>query len=261
MLMQINDLTKAQILGLTGSISWIAADRTADFQPFIGRPVTRPDAVRRWVRTYIDGQRNFDPAATDQVMVDLMRDCLTGLARDGEDVPRLLTWAMSLDEVLLPGPLPERWRGAHMDREAEMALWRDAPAGSLHRQLHDTAAAEVTVPLRQLRAVAGDMDAWCEDPSRRTAWDEELWEFFLGRVWIDPAVYVEQGYEMMLRREWWRRWSARLGPEEAARVGAPLEHPEHGPPLSLDAVHLIRVLPPFADVAMLPKGPADETTG
>ena len=67
-------------------------------------------------------------------------------------------------------------------------------------------------------------------------------------------MYLIQGYDVVLRREWWRRARERIGSEAAAEVGAPLEHNSRGLPRSLDEITSIDLLPPFDTVAAPPVG-------
>ncbi|MFP7675511.1 hypothetical protein ACG74X_19355 [Marivita sp. S0852] len=249
-------LEKRQLLRLRGSWSWLIADRTGDFQEFLGRPMTKWDAIRRRTKAFIGAEKLVPTDGPNQPIADLMRDLLLGLAAEGEDVPRMLIWAMSLDATLLPGSKPDYWKGAPTDWDEEISSWKHLPEGSAHRQLYDSFKREVLLPAKRIRTVPGAGyydDDWCEDPSLRSEWDQVLWDWFLSRVWIDPIVYAAQGYDKMLRREWWRRWRERLGPEKAAEIGAPLEG-RRGTPHSLDEIMSIDLLPPFETVAAPPVG-------
>ena len=253
----LDSLDREQLFSLRGSWPWLVADRTGDFGELLGRPMTKWDAIRQRTKTIIDAEKSVPNDGPDQPLVDLARDLLLGLASDGEDVPRMLTWAMSLDKDVLHGVLPDQWGGSEADWASEIGSWKHWPEGSLHRRMHDSFMQEVLEPQKRVEEIwmAGlsDKDDWCEDPSRRTEWDRVLWDWRLGEIWIDPAYYIQPGYEKMLRREWWRRWRERLGPEEAARIGAPLEDRKYVP-RSLDEVMSIDLLPPFDTIAAPPVG-------
>ncbi|MFQ6554309.1 hypothetical protein AAD018_018355 [Aestuariibius insulae] len=251
---RIAELEKTQLLRLRGSWPWIVADRTGDFDAVIGRPMTKWDAIRQRTKDYIASVRRIPPDAPSQDAADLTRDLLLRLASDGEDVSRMLLWAMHLEAYILPGGRPECWGGAPADWDEAIYSWKNIPEGELHRQLYDSFKVEVLEPQKRVDAIwketTGHDDAWCEDPSLRTEWDEVLWDWKLGSIWIEPAHYIQPGYERVLRREWWRRWRERLGPEEAARIGAPLPSGRNVL-LSLDEVTAVDLLPPFHEVANL----------
>lgn len=253
----IDRLDREQLFALVGSWAWLVADRTGDFQEFIGRPMTKWDAIRQRTKVFIEAEKDVPEDGPDQPIVDLMRDLLLGLAADGEDVPRMLTWAMSVDEYVLFGIVPDRWGGSEQDWESEITSWSDGSEGSLQKRIYDSFVQEVLGPEKRIREVrmAGynDKDDWCNDPSLRSEWDQVLWDWTLGRIWIEPAYYVLPGFGRMMRREWWRRWRERLGPIDAALIGAPLEN-RYGPPRSLDEVTSINILPPFDTVAAPPIG-------
>lgn len=252
----VDGMERNQIHRFIGSWPWLVADRTGDFNVLIGRPMMQWDAIRQRTANYIEAERKVAPDGPDQPVVDLTRDLLLGLASDGEDVPRMLLWAMHLEDYILPGGRPEYWGGALADWEEEIRSWKHKPERELHSQLYDSFKAEVLEPQERVDVIwketVGYDDAWCENPSLRTEWDEVLWEWSLREIWIEPAYYIQPGYERVLRREWWRRWRERLGPEEAARIGAPLPHGRNVRH-SLDEITAVDLLPPFHDVAALPQ--------
>ncbi|MFQ6554311.1 hypothetical protein AAD018_018365 [Aestuariibius insulae] len=254
----VDGLERDQVFDIRGAWPWLVVDRTGDFDELIGRPMKQWDAIRGRTRHYVQAERKVPEDGPDQPIVDLMCDMLLGLASDGEDVPRMLLWAMHLEAYILPGGRPECWGGSPAGWDEAIYSWKHIPEGELHRQLYDSFKAEVLEPQKRVDAIwketTGHDDAWCEDPSLRTEWDELLWEWRLREIWIEPAHYIQPGYERILRREWWRRWRERLDPEEAARIGTPLPYGRkvrH----SLDEITAVDLLPPFHEVADLPQEP------
>ena len=178
----IDRMSREQISSLIGSWAWIVADRTGGFQEFLGRPMTKWDAIRERTKFFIAAKQVIPGDASDQIAIDLMRSLLHDLASDGEDVPRMLTWAMSLDDVVFFGSPPNRWNGSERDWDEEITSWKHWPDEDVRHQLYGSFSQQVLEPRKRIRearmAGLNDKDDCCEDPSLRSEWDQ----IFVGLV-------------------------------------------------------------------------------
>lgn len=218
-------LSHQQLLNVKPSWYWMVSDRAGEFDDALLRPMRRLDVVQAATEDFFSKQENIDLSGPDTQISNNVREMLERLEDAGEDVDRIYAWGRALDHQM--------WRYEDFEGRPSPGLWdhtigwwrpdelakldrsgpdvRDRLYASWHEQVNKPAAA-----LKQ--RVKLDRKAWEEDETRRSEWDNFLWDKWFKEFQYDPATVAAEGYRQMLFREWWRKIGPTVTPEERVQM-------------------------------------------
>lgn len=219
------DLSHQQLLDLIPAWYWIVSDRVGQFDDTLRRPMKNLEVFHAATEEYFRRQAKNDPSGPDTQSSDNIRHMLQRIEDAGEDIGRIYEWGRALDHQMVPyaesdgRPSGELW-------EYTLARWRPDELAKLDRagpdvrdRLHASWEKEVRRPSAALeQRVRIDEDAWLSDGTRRSEWDNFLWEKWFKEFRYDPAMVAADGYRLMLFREWWRKTGPTVTLEERVQM-------------------------------------------
>lgn len=218
-------LSHQQLLNVKPSWYWMVSDRAGEFDDALLRPMKSLDVVHAATEDYFSKQENNDPSGSDTQTSNNVREMLERLEDAGEDVDRIYEWGRALDS--------DMWSYAEFEGRPSASLWDnsigwwrpdelaklDRSGADVRDRLYASWNERVNKPAAALKQrVKLDRKGWQEDETRRSEWDNFLWDKWFKEFQYDPAMVAADGYRQMLFREWWRKIGPTITPEERSQM-------------------------------------------
>ncbi len=223
----MRDYSHSEILKWAREWKYISSDRVFEFDNAIRRPLQSQKSLHEATYEFIALQEKISPAAPDTEVGRIFRSLILKLEQSGEDVDRLYDWTLCLSSFLLS---EKAIRALQIFKETfdRFARGRRVRAttmtDSMLEQLALSYAEHVYQPSAAFaRRCRETREEWLEKPSRRSEFDDFLWDHYFEEIDVDPATILSIGYNEMLIREWWRRVRKTLSQDEREALQAEQE--------------------------------------
>ncbi|WP_299731490.1 hypothetical protein [uncultured Tateyamaria sp.] len=284
--MAIISLSHTQLVSIGPSWYWMVSDQVGEFDDFLRRPIRNIELIRTETRRWFDRKSSIDPAGSDTQVSDLMREILSNLIAGGEDAERFYQWGYALDNAMVPTisgykkhpdgsmhPVANAYQHALYSQHIwidtlghwtpDILAFEKRSGPDLRDALYSSYQDEVLLPHKAFkRRLDSDNDAWIKMESRRTEWDNYLWQKWFGEFQYDPASVACDGFLVMKTREWWREIAPTLSRRQRSQLMAWNEQAAHArdtdgflsdkPISAMDEALMIDDIPPFDSAAARP---------